>query len=754
MKSQNNRKSLMAPQNQLNTHNYTLSHSAVSLLGAPLLNNNINNRDSLFNYHCNDTGSNDIDPYLIKHMSSSIRTMSIDEPTNMSSNCIRKDIISNNNTLQIAQEILDGTYNAISYKEYANFLGAKTNHDILVNFVKLLNPLPYSLLSVLNKLSNSLYLIAESQNMDKILEEVSKQWVEAYPKNKWGDRYQMCHIVLFSLLILNSDLHNEENKVNQNYNKFSCEEFIDNTISTIEIELNKSKDDNFVIINNFDEIKVDLTSELVSYYESLKHSALPVLKIRSNEDYINSSTDNKSYITSKRNHIKRTTSNVSTLTRNTSLSLFEKKSVHTINSQLDSQIHDFDKNKVKHLREQNFNLLYFKELFDDQLIQKRCPVWIMDTILYIYEDSYKMLKLFKGQLSGGIDYHSNNYENGLNYSDSNIEKYLNSSKSKSSFLLKWLKKQQMFRQHHLSNNYSKHNQTAFLEPELKWLKLRIKISEGRLFIYKDNKEREDEGEIHKDKNYRKKDYFIINLFDCTAELLQTNIVIGKQNGSSNANNINYNININIPYNGVDHQNIINNNNNNNNKTIILQFRTKNKDKAYYVVKCINFWASRISSIPDSQFELVSNEEYGWSNKILSSLSLLPEHDITKLNQINISEWKPLLSTLDIFDMDEEEEELQDEKSYLMAGNNQKLEEKLCELKGFINRLDELIDEHNQIKPSIIEIWNETKQFDKVMNNWNNKYLFLNNQYQRQLIYYKTLNESYSKYCVSMKSDSH
>ncbi|KAK5963991.1 Arf family guanine nucleotide exchange factor YEL1 PWA37_004331 [Arxiozyma heterogenica] len=760
MKSQTSKNNIMSSQTQLNTNNFTLSSLGSSLLRTPLINNN--SRDSFFSDEYKGTGINDSDSLIIKDMTSYMGSMSVEGSVNASPNILRQETISTDNSVIIAQEIFDGTYNAISYKEYANFLGEKTNNEILSNFILLLRPLPYSLLSVLHKLSNNLYLIAESQNMDKILEEVSKQWVNTYPDSKWGNRYQLCHIILFSLLILNSDMHNEENKANQNYNKFTCEEFISNTLTAIEIELNKSRDSNFIIFDNYEEVKMDLTNELVSYYESLKYSALPVLKIRSNEYYSKESRDDKSIMTSRGNHIKRTTSSVSTLTKSTSISIFDKKSLRSIKSQLNLQNHDFDKKKRKNLQDQKFNLLYVKEPFDDQFIEKRCPIWIIDTVLYLYEDSYKILKLFKGQLNSEIDYHPSSHENEFNNdkTSSNISNNSYNSrssfKSKSSFLLKWLKKQQKLKQHQFSNNYLKRNHTAFLESDFKWLKLRIKINEGRLFIYKDNKERQKGGEIYRDTHYQKGDCFVIDLFDCTAELLQTNIIISKQNDSSDIDHSNYNININIPYNDINHQHIINNSSGSNsskngkknyNENIVLQLCTTNKDKADYIVKCINFWASRISSIPDSQFELVSNEEYGWSNKVLS----LPfrESDIVKLNQIKISEWKPLLSILDIFDIDDEEAE-----SYMMIEKDQKLNEKLNELNGFIIRLDELIDKHNQIKPDVINIWNETRQFDKVMNNWNNKYLFLNNQYQRQLTYYNILNEVYLKYCVPMRSDNH
>ena len=78
------------------------------------------------------------------------------------------------NSHLIASEILEGTFKDVSYKEYANFLGNDNNNQVLTEFVKLLSPLPSSLLETLFNLSKSIYFIAEAQNIDRILECLSK----------------------------------------------------------------------------------------------------------------------------------------------------------------------------------------------------------------------------------------------------------------------------------------------------------------------------------------------------------------------------------------------------------------------------------------------------------------------------------------------------------------------------------------------------------------------------------------------------
>ena len=85
----------------------------------------------------------------------------------------------------IALEISNGTFKGIPYKEYANFLGSENNHQILSEFIKLLSPLPLSLLETLFILSKSVYFIAEAQNIDRILEILSKEWIVCHPNTHW-----------------------------------------------------------------------------------------------------------------------------------------------------------------------------------------------------------------------------------------------------------------------------------------------------------------------------------------------------------------------------------------------------------------------------------------------------------------------------------------------------------------------------------------------------------------------------------------
>lgn len=701
----------LTPQTQLNNHNYTI------------LSNNIDDDYSI------DHNDDDDSPQskTFSDLTRRIESITLEDDyknftssTTNTSSPTKKPLLSkvkSRNTLLIAMEILDDSFDGVPYKEYANYLGKKSNDSVLRNFVELLKPLPYSLLSVLYKLSSSLYLIAESQNIDRILEEISRQWIQTYPNTVWKGNYKICHIILFSLLILNSDLHNDETK--GNHHKFSSEEFVTNTLSAIVPELSATN-------LTLEDIRIQVSHALLSYYEALKHNALPVLRLRSKS--ISSSTQIPSPSARNRRSAqrKRSTSYSIDMKRTSSIgnrSLYSSRSnVSLRDSDLTCTV-DWKYHHNMALPE-----LYVKESFDDRLIQENCPLWILDSTLYISDDSYRSLKKiqrnsYKNMESSNKNFRANNSslisfnENGKDersFDDSSLSTVssLSNSQSKSSspFFLRWLKKKSSKQPKH--SRYTR-SSMAFLESDTQWLKVRVRVNQGRIFIFRSNDStvslRDD---IENLKRNPQTEYYVFNLIDCTAELLQANIIMANQSASQSTTNFN----IKIPLNVDDTR-------------VLFQFQTVHKDKAQGYVDCINFWAARLSSLPDTQFEIVSNEEYGWSDKILKSQF---KED---LNSVYLSEWKPLL-TIGIFADDIDE-----------MTNQHTLKDKLTELKEFLGKLELVIDEHNDMKPHIIACWDGTRNFDMVMNNWNNKYLFLNKQFQKQTVYFNILKTTYSKYCV-------
>lgn len=712
---------IMTPQTQLNNHNYD----------GILLNLDNNNDNNFVETESPTTKSFQELNQRIDNITLDRDTPTINEITKQES----FDRVKSQNTLLVAMEILDGTFEKVSYKEYANYLGKKSHDSVLYHFVDLLKPLPYSLLSVLYKLAGSLYLIAEAQNIDRILEEVSKQWISSHKETIWKDNYKICHIILFSLLILNSDLHNEE--IKNNHHRFSSEMFVTNTLAAVDIELRNINIDISAVHSH-------LSHELTSYYEGLKHNALPVLRIRHNSMVTASRSTTQSPRPKQRSSFHRHRSSNShhkdKFNMSGTRSLYSSKSRISLKDDNDNENFSCYTADWKYHHNMKLPSLYKKESFDAKLIIGLCQMWTMDNIVFISDISYQYLKRSQRQSFKSIQHNITNssmhseaksmlsikddYSTSPSLDIESISRSISSpstppssSPSSGPFLLRWLKKKrpkhlQGSNGHTPSNKRNSRNSVAFLETTTKWVPIRLLVNEGRIYIFKSNDpEIHLSHDIERLKTIPQVEYYVLNLIECTAELVQANVIQSSRQTSSMIN-----FNVKFPPNVND-------------ESLMFQFQISNRDLATSFVNCINFWAARLSSLPDTQFEIVSNEEYGWSPKILHS----QVDDVIDLRSIRLSKWQPLL-TMDIFADDIEE-----------VNNGTNIREKLNELKVFLDKLDVAIDEHNDMKPCLIARWNHMTQFDSVMNNWNTKYLFLNNMYQKQIIYYRVLEDAISQY---------
>lgn len=587
------------------------------------------------------------------------------------------------NSLLIAVEIFEGTFKEVPYMEYANFLGDPKNHLVLVQFIDLLDPLPLSLLSVLYTLCESLYFIAESQKIDRILEEVSKHWCRKHPNTVWKNNYKLCHIILFSLSILNSIIHNGNAQSSTN-DKFTCEEFINNTFSALEPEFKKAN------IRLF-ETKKQIISELTSYFEGLKHKPLPLLKakIYSNNDNINN--DRTSYVSLKSN------TNESTLMYNDSDMLSTKSSQRCKTLMTDWKFH----NNIR------LPLLYEEESFDDDFIHLNNSYWFMDCIIQISQSSFK--QLVNEQIRSNRKNRNSNISS--HKTDTINENPTNGSrKKKSRSLLGWLKNSKTKnRVPELKTNME------FIEQHTTWIKVKIRILEGRLYIFKfANDEDYKENDIEQMKLKSSVEFHVVNLFECIAELIQDNIVMSGDNSFTN-------FQLRFPQSIYD-------------KPLIILFKTFDSNRSQNVVNCCNFWSARLSPAPIAQFEIVSNEEYGWSKEILYGPDGNLQNEPPTKGFKKINKWKPLLTLNNLYEFDDDSNVV----------NKQPFQEKLLDLRHFITKLDTLIDEHNSLKPLLLKRWQDTPQFEIVMDNWNGKYLYLHSQYDRRKIYYKVLQNANSQ----------
>lgn len=585
---------------------------------------------------------------------------------------------------ETAVKIVQGIYDKISYREYANFLGAKENYQVLQKFIVLLEPLPNSLVLSLYKLVTRIYFIAEAQAIDRILEELSKGWVTANPETHWGRHYKLCHIVLFALLILNSDLHNTENLNNQT--KFSKEEFVDNTIYAVSKEGTKS---NF----NLPKYEPAIREELGIYYDALKYMSLPVLsREESKRD-----RESKDYRESK-NRIRRKNSKVSSKSQlapsaENSSSDDEASSLFSGSSTSFKRESHYTSNWRFH-NNKPLPTLYHKESFDEQFRYTNNTLWYVDSAIEINE---------RNLISPSSDRSTTQRTNRFIPSSGGILRWITRSKSKS--LL-----------------HENRSPVAFFDGNTRWTNVRCRVWEGRIYVFRTRPQSMEIQNNEDDLANLKKIsdvYFVCSLYEALATLVQENVVVHNNQRPAHlrhkmpdAGHVHRgNFTVTIP--AALHRD----------KTV-LEFQTGTVEEAQNYVNCVNFWAARLTPVPTAQFEIVSNEENGWSPSVLSGKA-----PPTSLDKVYVSSWKPLLSIGHLYSEQENNTE--------EAGMTNKIEA----LQNFTEYLQQTIDSHNKVKPHMISVWRKTRNFDKAMDNWNKKYLYLNELDEKSSAYLYTLNLS-------------
>ena len=588
---------------------------------------------------------------------------------------------------EAAVKIVQGIYDKINYREYANFLGAKENYEVLRKFIVLLEPLPNSLVLSLYKLVTRIYFIAEAQAIDRILEELSKGWVTANPETHWGNHYKLCHIVLFSLLILNSDLHNTENANNQT--KFSKEEFIDNTLYAVSKEGSKS---NF----NLSKYEMEIRDELGIYYDALKYMSLPLLsrdegkrdsRRRESRDYRDSKIllRRKNSKVSSRSQLGPNTENSSS--EDDASSVFSGSSTSVKRESHYTSNWRFHNNKP-------LPALYHKESFDEAFRFSNNTLWCMDSGIEINERNLS---------SPTSDRSTTQRSNRFMPSSSGIFRWITRSKTKS--LL-----------------HENRSPVAFFDGNTRWVKVRCRICEGRIYVFRTRSQcsgmqnsTDDAEDIKRTSDV----YFVCSLYEAMAEVVQENVVVHNSHRPANHNRKSAdndavhrgNFTVTIP--AALHR-----------KKTVLEFQTSNVEEAQKFVNCVNFWAARLTPVPTAQFEIVSNEENGWSPRLLSE-----KPSFTSLDRICLSSWKPLLSIGHLYS-----EQENDTEEIGMAN-------KIAALQKFSEYLQQTIDSHNKVKPHMISVWRRTRNFDKAMDNWNKKYLYLNELNEKSSVYLYVLNMS-------------
>ncbi|GAV47128.1 hypothetical protein ZYGR_0E01430 [Zygosaccharomyces rouxii] len=576
---------------------------------------------------------------------------------------------------RIAVEIVQGIYKKISHTEYANFLGTKENHRILKRFIILLEPLPNSLVLSLYKLVTRIYFIAEAQAIDRILEELSIRWTTTNPATHWGSHYNLCHIVLFSLLILNSDLHNAEN----NQPKFSKEEFTENTLFAVEKESSKS---------NFDlaQHEPGIREELGVYYEALKYMSLPLLKKDENKTNVRDSRDSKD----TRIRIRR---------RNSKMSTRSQLNNSTENSSSDDDTSVISSSSPSARREPHYTSnwkfhhnkplprLYRKEPLDEVFVFSNGTSWCVDS-------GIKMNERDLASSSNNKSTAQRTTRSRIPSSAGGIFRWITRSKSKSL----------------LHGNKSP---VAFFDGNTKWINVRCRVCEGRIYVFKHYPPSMGPQNSMQDLDGMKKAsdvYFVCSLYESLATLVQDNVVVNNNHEPSRRGDLDQRGNFTVIIPASLHR-----------KKTLLEFQTSNVEEAQRFVQCVNFWAARLTPVPTAQFEIVSNEENGWSPQVLSG-----DLPIETLETLYLSDWRPLLSISHLYS----EQENSTEETNMV--------DKIEVLESFAEYLQRTIDSHNTVKPLMISRWRRTRNFERAMDNWNKKYLYLNELNERTSVYLNAL----------------
>lgn len=547
---------------------------------------------------------------------------------------------------RLASDVILQRLQGLDYTQYANWLGTEKRRPILVEMMKQLKPWPESLYDSLCKLSVNLYLIAEAGPLDTILEVLAMQWIadngEKFPYMEGN--FKICHIVLFSLLILNSDLHNDSFEFT-----FTREQFIDNTLYAARFEAKTQELDD-------DSLKDDFGK----YYDTITEHPLPLCHSR---NVTALSKSNKHIAESIPSTYARSRTSMS-ISRKTSLFSLRPGSSFLERTPTASTVMSANSEFSVIPRASQF---YVHEPLDDKFERENDTLWTMD-----YEVNYKLRNKPRIQES----------------------KSLQGSSGHGSGIFKIFRKNNYVSQlHQRIENANKNMQTVRAIVRRGCLELHIPKSKMML----------------SHRVYSKSSKFSVlklNLFGAFAEGNGEEVIDSKGSKRPKCFIVEF---------PADQYS----------KQLVFECDTAEQCKKY--VDSINFWASRITPIPDSQFELVSNLEYGWSQRILNKFS--QRHGNWKLDSnTKVYEWEPLYGVETVC-------------TNLNANESGRLQmdSQLLHWKLFVSKLNDWINEHNNLKPVLIKVWDKSPNFELVMSNWNKKYLFLNNQYHKYNQYEQALN---------------
>lgn len=112
---------------------------------------------------------------------------------------------------ELAQSLYDGTCRSVSHYNAASWIGDAGTERQLVRkaYMSLFNWTGLSVLAAIRDLCNRLYMKAESQQLDRIVDSFSDKWCECNPSH--GFKFSsVIYTLAYSILLLNTDHHSEE----------------------------------------------------------------------------------------------------------------------------------------------------------------------------------------------------------------------------------------------------------------------------------------------------------------------------------------------------------------------------------------------------------------------------------------------------------------------------------------------------------------------------------------------------------------
>lgn len=167
----------------------------------------------------------------------------------------------------IAQKLYNEQFVSIQPEEYIQFLAANDDDSEIIRqyYMDLFNWNP-NLLKSTRLLCSKLYLKGESQELDRILTSFTKSYIKQNPVNVFCTKnFEKIYIVLYSLILLNTSLHNSE--VNKK-SKINQSDYIRNTFTTF------IQQDPKILKKLSIKQRITIERELANYYDDLARHEL------------------------------------------------------------------------------------------------------------------------------------------------------------------------------------------------------------------------------------------------------------------------------------------------------------------------------------------------------------------------------------------------------------------------------------------------------------------------------------------------